>query len=79
MTPEDRDYARRWSMTLGRMRPEALEQEDMCDSCERFLADYIVGGVSTPYDGSQWASILCGGCARKEAKRYGLQGPWEKS
>jgi len=77
MTREERQA--HWSVTLHRLSPKALEQEDLCDTCERFLADYIMGGKSKPYDGSQWATVLCGGCARKEAVEYGVAGPWEKS
>ena len=68
-----------WKRNMHRLGKQSHDLQEMCDSCEKFLASYIVSAVSDPYEGSQWCSILCGGCARKEAKEHGLQGPWEKA
>lgn len=68
-----------WKCNMHRLSETNPGLQEMCGSCERFLADYILSAVSQPYDGSQWCSILCGGCARKEATKYGLKGPWAKA
>ena len=79
MYPEG--YAR-WERSITRLTSKWLEDETICDTpgCN-FLADYFEHSKVICTDGytKSYIGIICGGCARKFAKKYKITGPWEKS